>query len=263
MAKQRFGQQAGEAMEQIFGKSVESVEENQGEHWVSMSDLMAGLMMVFLLISIAFMQYVEIEREKTVELLEYIKVERDKIKEVAVTYQNSQVALYEALQSEFKNDLAIWDADIDQTTLEFRFNSPEVLFDTGKIELKPRFKQVLNDFFPRYLAVISHFKETINEIRIEGHTSSVWNTMTTDEEAYFNNMELSQGRTRAVLQYVYLLPSVASDQLWIKHKFAAVGYSSAHTILGVNGEEDEEKSRRVSFRVLTNAESEIRKIVAK
>ncbi|OYQ81824.1 cell envelope biogenesis protein OmpA [Ignatzschineria sp. F8392] len=235
-------------MQKIFGKPKSKKSMQHGDHWISMSDLMAGLMMVFLLISIAFMQY--------------IKVERDKIKEVAVMYQNSQVALYEALQNEFEDDLSIWDADIDKHTLEFRFNSPEVLFDTGKIDLKPQFKEILNDFFPRYLMVISNFKDNIAEIRIEGHTSSAWGTSSTVEEAYFNNMELSQGRTRSVLQYVYLLPEIDSNRFWIKDKFAAVGYSSAHLVFDDSGKEDEEKSRRVSFKVMTNAENQIRKIVA-
>ncbi len=235
-------------MERILGQSQPTTHASQGgEHWVSMSDLMAGLMMVFLLIAIGFMQY--------------IKVERDKIKEVAVTYQNSQVALYDALYTEFEEDLPLWDASIDQATLEFRFNSPDVLFDTGKIDLKPKFQAVLEDFFPRYLEVINRFKDNIQEIRIEGHTSSIWNQQSSEEEAYFNNMELSQGRTRAVLQYVYLLPEVAADRSWIKQKFAAVGYSSAHPILDEKGAEDASKSRRVSFKVLTNAENEIRKIL--
>lgn len=234
-------------MKKIFGEFSQKNDNRQGEHWISMSDLMAGLMMVFLLIAISFMQYV--------------KIEQDKIKEVAVTYQNTQVALFEALHNEFDGDLELWDADIDQSTLEFRFNSPDVLFDTGKIDLKPKFKKVLNDFFPRYLKVISNFKENIAEIRIEGHTSSIWNASSSDDIAYFNNMELSQGRTRAVLQYVYLLPEIRNEKQWIKDKFSAVGYSSAHLIFKDDGVEDQEKSRRVSFRVLTNAETQIRKII--
>lgn len=69
-------------------------------HWISMSDLMAGLMMVFLFISIAYMHYV--------------RVERDKIKQVAVAYQNTQAALYTALNHEFSSDLDQWDAEIDE-----------------------------------------------------------------------------------------------------------------------------------------------------
>ncbi|MCK9238442.1 MAG: OmpA family protein [Pseudomonas sp.] len=237
-------------MERIFGKSQSkaATSAEAGEHWVSLSDLMAGLMMVFMLISIAFMQYVK-EREGN-------------ITDVAAAYQNTQVALFEQLYEEFKSDLSVWDAEINKETLEFSFNSPEVLFDTGAITLKPQFKQILDDFFPRYLGVIKNFKDSISEIRIEGHTSSIWNRFTSDTEAYFNNMELSQGRTRAVLQHVYTLDRVVEEQEWIKSKFAAVGFSSSK-LVRVGGVENVEGSRRVTFKVFTNAETQIRKILAK
>lgn len=238
-------------MERIFGTfnkaQSQSGNGETSEQWISMSDLMAGLMMVFMLIAIAFMRFAEIES--------------DKIKEVAVTYQNTQVALYETLHEEFKADLELWDAEIDQTTLEFRFKSPEVLFGTGEISLRPQFKSILNDFFPRYLGVISNFRDNISEIRIEGHTSSVWNIQTSADMAYFLNMELSQGRTRSVLQHVHSIPSVAAERDWIKSKFAAVGYSSSQLVLDKQGEEDSERSRRVNFKVVTNAETQIRKII--
>lgn len=236
-------------MDRIFGKAAPPADSlvQQDEHWISMSDLMAGLMMVFLFISVAFMRYVQ--------------VERDKVKEVAVAYQNSQVALYEELSREFESDLIQWDAEVDQATLEFRFNSPEVLFDTGQNSLKPQFKVILNSFFPRYLSVIKNFKKDISEIRIEGHTSSVWSSSTSGDVAYFNNMELSQGRTRSVLQYVYSMPEVTDEREWIKGKFAAVGFSSSQLVFQQNGQEDVDRSRRVSFKILTNAETQIRKII--
>lgn len=233
-------------MENLFGVHRKARRQDS-EHWVSMSDLMAGLMMVFLLISVAFMRYVQIEK--------------DKVKEVAVAYQNSQVALYRALQEEFKAELPIWDAEIDRNTLEFRFRSPDVLFDTGKISLKPEFQAILDDFFPRYLQVLKGFRSGITEVRIEGHTSRVWSGAATPEIAYFNNMELSQGRTRAVLQYLYGMPAVDAEREWIKGVFAAVGFSSSHPVLDEQGREDESRSRRVSFRVMTNAELQIRKII--
>lgn len=219
----------------------------QGEQWISMSDLMAGLMMVFMLISIAYMRNALLEKEK--------------IKEVAVAYQDGQIALYEELYREFEEDLVRWDAEIDRETLEFRFKSPEVLFATGQIMMRPQFSLILDDFFPRYLQVIKGFRENIAEIRIEGHTSSIWNVGTGPDATYFNNMRLSQGRTRTVLQYVYEMPDVAEDREWIKSLFAAVGYSSSQLIRDEFGQEDAERSRRVSFRVMTNAEIQIRRIL--
>ena len=235
-------------MEQIFGKPHprESGHETS-EHWISVSDLMSGLMMVFLFISIALMRHALIER--------------DKIKEVAVAYQNSQVALYDALLLEFKRDLVRWNAEIDRDTLAFQFKSPDILFGLGSSTMRPEFKAVLNDFFPRYMKVLSQFRQSINEVRIEGHTSSQWDSKTNAEEAYFRNMELSQARTRSVLFFIQTLDEVRAERDWIRRNIAAVGLSSSRLVLDSAGLEDAEKSRRVTFRVISNAETQIRKLI--
>tara|TARA_R110001583_G_scaffold195331_1_gene371818 strand:- start:34177 stop:34893 length:717 start_codon:yes stop_codon:yes gene_type:complete len=232
-------------LESVFGTSKSS---EDGEHWLTVSDLMAGLMMVFLFIAIAFMRHVS--------------VERDKIKDVAVAYQENQVAIFDSLNEEFGVDLVDWRASIDKETLSFQFNSPEVLFDTGESSLKPEFESILVSFIPRYLDVLEKFKTNINEVRIEGHTSSEWGADTHPDDAYFFNMTLSQNRTRSVLNFAYLktfLPSVQQD--WVKSSFAAVGLASSRLKLNADGSENPEKSRRVSFRVITNADIQIRKII--
>lgn len=231
-------------MNSLLSKSSNEQEES---HWLSVADLMAGLMMVFLFIAIALMRNAFIER--------------DKIKQVAIAYQENQVAIYEALNEEFESDLELWDADIDEDTLTFTFNSPEVLFETGQILLNPSYEKLLNSFFPRYMSVLEPFKSSINEVRIEGHTSSVWNRYHTADEAYFKNMELSQGRTRSVLEYIYNIPDVAAYRDWIKSNIAAVGLSSSKLISDVSGIEDRSRSRRVSFRVITNADIQIKRIL--
>ena len=221
--------------------------EQEESHWLSVSDLMAGLMIVFLFIAIALMRDALIER--------------DKIKSVAVAFQENQVAIYEALLQEFEPDLARWNAEIDEKTLTFTFKSPDVLFRTGKIELSSRYRELLADFFPRYMRVLDEFRDSISEVRIEGHTSSIWNSQVGSVEAYFRNMRLSQGRTRSVLGYVYQLDSVAEYRNWIKRHVAAVGFSSAKPLMDEQGREDRGASRRVNFRVMTNAEIEMKKIL--
>jgi outer membrane protein OmpA-like peptidoglycan-associated protein len=230
----------------IFG--VNKSHESSEEHWLSVSDLMAGLMMVFLFIAIAFMRDVSIEK--------------DKIKDVAVAYQENQVAIFDALNTEFGQELSKWRASVDKETLSFQFNSPEVLFDTGESQLKPEFKNILNSFIPRYLSVLEAFKSSIDEVRIEGHTSSEWADNTSEDRAYFLNMELSQNRTRSVLTYSYLVPELNEEQKsWVKSNFAAVGLASSRMKLNEDGSENKERSRRVSFRVITNADIQIRKII--
>ena len=170
--------------------------------------------MMFLLVAIIFM----------------VKFEADanKVKDVARIYDEMKSAIYLDLLKEFERDLPKWGAEIDRD-LTLRFREPDVLFDVGKDSLKPRFIDILNDFFPRYVSVINaqKYRDSIQEIRIEGHTSSIWNDRTSKDDAYFQNMALSQSRTRSVLRHVLLLPPVNGQQDWLKAHLTANGLSSS------------------------------------
>ncbi|VVP22000.1 flagellar motor protein MotB [Pseudomonas fluorescens] len=217
------------------------------EHWIGISDMMSGLMMLFLFMAVAYMYYVQVEREN--------------IKEIAVAYKDTQVEIYNDLMKEFGGDLERWHAEIERNTLEVTFNNPEVLFSTGSPELNSQFKIILSDFFPRYVAVLNRYRNAIEEIRIEGHTSSDWGTLH-GEQAYFPNMALSQGRTRSVLEHVMSLLTTGVDKEWVRSNFAAVGYSSSRRVLDSTTQaEDATLSRRVNFRVITNSELQIRNII--
>lgn len=230
---------------QFLGKS--SARSSEAE-WLPVSDMMAGLMIIFLFIAIAHMRYEQIQR--------------DHIKEIAVAFQQTQTDLYLELSKEFKDDLEKWDAEIDQSSLAVRFRSPEVLFSSGQAKVRDQFKTILTDFFPRYLSILSNFKNEIAEIRIEGHTSSHWSGSNSKMEAYLNNMKLSQDRTRSVLKYCLLLNSVEKDLDWARNLITANGLSSSKLRL-LNGRENTKASRRVEFRVRTKAETKIMKIIEK
>src|SRR5690606_8854742 len=150
-----------------------------------------------------------------------------------------------------------WDAEIDKDTLTFTFNSPEVLFARGRIDLSDDYQELLSDFFPRYMEVLNQFKDSINEVRIEGHTSSVWNNLTNPTDAYFLNVALAQGRTGIVLENVYRLAEIRPHRDWGKSHIAAVRFSSANPVFDAQGNEDLERSRRVTFRVISNADIRI------
>ena len=224
--------------------------QNEAEsEWVSISDLMSVLMMIFLFIAISYMHNVQQNQLN--------------IKKIAVAYQELQTDLYLELWKEFKNDLAGWKAVIEKETLVIRFEEPEVLFGIGSSELSQRFQLILDDFFPRYVKIISSEKymNNIEEIRIEGHTSSEWNGGTQEIEAYFHNMRLSQNRTRSVLMYCLNLINVPETMAWAKKYITANGLSSSRLIMNFDGVEDKLKSRRVEFRTKTNAEKKVVEII--
>jgi outer membrane protein OmpA-like peptidoglycan-associated protein len=224
--------------------------DEQDNHWPSISDLMSGLMLVFLLIAIAYMHNVA-EGQK-------------RIKKVAVAYQETQVSLYNKLMIEFKDDLPRWKASIDKDTLSVQFLEPEVLFRSGSAEVNKSFKMILDDFFPRYFNIIfsQEYRSCIDEIRIEGHTSSEWGDSTVNKnQAYFHNMALSQDRTRAVLEYCFAITKLPELKNLMKTYVTANGLSSSHLMFDNQGKEEKRLSRRVEFRTRTNAEKKIVEII--
>jgi outer membrane protein OmpA-like peptidoglycan-associated protein len=291
----------------VFSHNEESVGE---EHWISVSDLMGALMMIFLLLALFYM--IQIDEDKETKIIDdgqllvekknldrqeansrLLIAEKDRmidnltgsIKDLAlsnrakeekintlvsnaVIYDDVIEELHQSLLGEFNADLNKWNAEL-RDDLTFRFNEPNVLFDTGDTAIKVNFKAILNDFFPRYLRVITSekFRADIAEVRIEGHTSSLWGDLPKNSpEAYFNNMRLSQERSRNTLFYVMGLPEVTPHYDWLKDKLTANGLSSSKPVdvngylldsKSSNGIEDQLRSQRVDFRVRIDAESKI------
>lgn len=216
--------------------------------WLSVSDLMAGLMMVFLFIAISYMRPI-IETQEAV-------------KSIVVTWNETELDIHRALKQEFEADLSRWDAELKKD-LTIRFRAPDILFDTGRANLKPRFKEILAEFFPRYLRVLSDFRASIEEVRIEGHTSSVWQGANSEDDAYFLNMELSQSRTRSVLEYCLTLREIFKNKEWARAHITANGLSSSQLIKGENDTENASASRRVEFRIRTNTKDRILEVLKK
>ncbi|TYC49380.1 OmpA family protein [Rhodobacterales bacterium] len=244
-------------MKNLFGTS-----QGQGEsEWISVSDLMSGLMVIFLFIAIVYIRPLVEQKERAIQDKEELAAVQQTIKEIAVAWSESEVSIYEELQKEFERDLERWNAELEKETLTIRFRAPDVLFDRNRADLKPEFQNIISDFFPRYVRVLSQFEDAIDEVRIEGHTSSEWNVNTSPVEAYFNNMELSQARTRAVLEYALKLDGVEPFRLWCLSHVTANGLSSSRLVSKTDGSEDANASRRVEFRVRTNAKEQIVKVV--
>jgi outer membrane protein OmpA-like peptidoglycan-associated protein len=184
------------------------------------------------------------------------------VRKIAKNWTESNSKIADDLAKEFGADLSRWNAEIDKKQLVIRFNNPDVLFEQGQAVLKSQFEQILSDFCPRFLTMLSRYGNDIAEIRIEGHTSSEWRETTAVREAYFHNMALSQSRTRAALEYCLNLDAVGGVEGWARSTLVAVGMSSSHLIVDSTANaEDRERSRRVEFRIVTDAARRIGEVV--
>lgn len=218
---------------------------------MNIADLYAGLMMVFLFVSISML--VEAKQKQT-------EVDRQKSEIVKMTesQNNLRQKIYEDLNLEFKDNLDEWNAVIE-TDLTIRFQNPDLLFDNGSSDLKQRYKEILTNFFPRYMKIISNYMTEIHSISIDGHTSSEGWMGCVGDCSYFRNMHLSQQRSINTLKHCWSLATDA-DKLFMQGKFVATGLSYSHPVLkrgecpeGLDGFDcniiDNEKSKRVEFKV--------------
>jgi outer membrane protein OmpA-like peptidoglycan-associated protein len=229
---------------------------SQEDHWIPLSDLMSGLMMIFMLVAIVFMIQVKRDEEK-------ILASQQRVKDIVQLYTDLRAQLYHDLQAEFKDDVGKWRASI-KPDLTVRFEEPTVQFDTGATIVKDSFKAILDSFFPRYIRILfsPKYHDAVEEVRIEGHTSSIWKGLDY-EHAYYENMRLSQERTRAVLVYVFNIAEVRDTEIltWLVKRMTANGLSYSRRLFLSDGSEDLLGSQRVEFRVRTTAEDQLSKIL--
>lgn len=216
-------------------------------YWIVLADLMTVLMVIFLFIAVTYM---------------VIKRQDEKKRDKMITdYQTSKIALLQELNAEFKDDFikTKWNAVLDSSDLSIKFIDEKILFDNNKSDLKPEFKNILSDFFPRYLKIIMKPKyiDKIAEVRVEGHTSPIGE--------YIHNLELSQDRTRNVVAYLrtldYYQNQKSEEKERLQYWLTANGLSYGRT-LDKNGNlthknklpPDNEKCRRVEFKIVTKTD---------
>ena len=151
--------------------------------WMSVSDLMTGLMVIFLFVAISYISRVQ------------------KNQSVLTDYVETKDELHNKLVKEFEGDTLKWQMTIGKD-LTMKFKEPTVLFSTGSSELTPRFKEILNEFLPRYFGILLNdsLRSNIREVRIEGHTDDV-PMPSKHSDPYIANAMLSQERALAVIKY--------------------------------------------------------------
>lgn len=208
-----------------------SKSENEEENvfWVTMSDMLLGLMMVFM----------------TLFVLAMTGFTQNKIQQ-------------QATQSEVAKDLAKnmkeqnIDVQIDKITGQVKISDLE-LFDLNSYTLSERGKKYLDKFIPIYVNTIFSNPKLYNKITniiVEGHTDSqTYKNVSSKEEQFTKNMDLSLKRANSVEEYVFktMYNKKYTDKLT---KTLVVEGKSYTEPIEVNGVEDYNKSRRVELKLI-------------
>jgi outer membrane protein OmpA-like peptidoglycan-associated protein len=224
--------------------------------WMSVSDLMTGLMIIFLFIAIAYMSKVRTNQS------------------VLTDYIETKEQLHEKFVNEFKGDTARWQMTIGKD-LSMKFKNPTVLFEQGSWELTPQFTKILDEFIPRYFSILLNdsLRNEVREIRIEGHTDNVAYPAL-DKDPYIANVILSQRRALSVQRYIRNMKffNKYSDddkrllEFWLTANGLSYGKSlddDGNFIQFSNKPINMQLSRRVEFRIVTNGDEILENFVNK
>lgn len=200
--------------------------------WITMSDLLLGLMIIFLILFI--MSMVGFSQAKVAE-------------------QSAQTEMAEKLAKELVNNKI--DVNIDKMSGQVEISDLE-LFDIGSAKLSAKGKAYLDKFFPIYIDTIfsnPELSDKVENLIIEGHTDSqMFKGLNSADEQYTKNLELSSMRATEVANYVF---KTNYNKKYSKklHKVLIVeGKSNTEPIL-TNGKEDFNKSRRVELEIRMKA----------
>lgn len=215
--------------------------------WMSVSDLMTGLMVIFLFVAVAYM--IQVQDNQSV-LTEYVETKQK---------------LHDRLVNEFQGDTARWKMVVGKD-LSMKFKEPEVLFAQGSGELQPKFKEILDEFIPRYLGILltDSLRNRIREIRIEGHTDDL-RMVKYGSDPYLSNVLLSQERAYNVLSYIRSMKTFENftpeQKQLLDFWFTANGLSYGKAVdsqdryVALSKDSiDRAKSRRVEFRIVTTGD---------
>jgi outer membrane protein OmpA-like peptidoglycan-associated protein len=229
--------------------------QHNNDQWISISDMMTGLMVIFMFIALNYI----------LQFMEFKFIEKE---------------IYNALEIEFHQEIASGRIGLSPDgCISFNKDESTCLFDSGETTLDSNFTSMLDSFIPRYLEILTNkdYINNIKEIRIEGHTDTVplgKKSRRPDYDNYENNLWLSTERAISVLRRIrssaYYNQLNDTTRCRLEFLFTANGLSYSRTkdndqnYSYITGEKiNNEISRRVEFKVITSNERLAQKIFSR
>ena len=143
----------------FINKKKKETQIEETNYWLSIGDLMASILMIFMLLFIV----------KTIETGRELR----KKEEIIESFTGLKKNIISKIQKDFEERGIKVDIDPQTGTIKI---DDKILFNTGEYLLKPEGKKYLNDFVPIYINLLlndEEVKKELSQIIIEGHTDDV------------------------------------------------------------------------------------------
>lgn len=191
-----------------------NTESESDAHWMSVSDLMAGLMLLFVLsLSVVLYQV------------------KDRIEE----QQRLRIIFIQAVQQKLEANGI--DVEVDAVSGDFSL-SEKVLFDMNSSELTAQGRQTVHNFvsiFSREIFKNTDIASQIKRVLIEGHSSS--------SGLYLTNMHLSIQRASSVMVAIHQSEYANKQDFLSRLSVVGRGFNDANHL------QDSFIDRKVTFRI--------------
>lgn len=208
--------------------------EDENVFWVTMTDLLLGLTMVFVTLFVLAMTG---------------------FTQTKLTQQQTQSDVAKVLNETLKENNI--EASVDAMTGQVDISDLE-LFEVNSYKLSKNGEQYLDKFVPIYVNTIfsdTKLAKKILNVSIQGHTDSqTFKNVNSKEAQFVKNMELSLKRANAVEEYIFKTKYDKKFTDLLLKKLVVEGKSYTEPVF-VNGKEDYAKSRRVELKLFISEAS--------
>lgn len=203
-----------------------------GNSWISISDLMSGVLAVFII-------YFVIQSINLQLGIAKLDSERGDYKRVIDKIYSVKIDIIEKIRKNL-------DVEIDEKTGAIKLDS-SILFDSDEYKIKPEGKEYLKKIIPEYLKILlgdKKIRKNLSGIIIEGHTDK--------QGSYLYNLNLSQRRANSVVQFIFSNEMPTFQEIKYLKKYITSNGRSYSFYLGKEGTWIDSKSRRVEIKFELN-----------
>jgi chemotaxis protein MotB len=231
--------------------------ESWSDYWMTYSDLMANLLMVFALIICVSMLMAARERREFISKVEEQGRElQDKANEIDRVARGAaeRLGIRRQIIEQLRDRLARYDVKVDQDTGAILI-AAAVLFEQNQAIVTAEGAEVLRLVMDAYTSILlgdEKFRAHLSRIIIEGHTN--------DDGGYVYNLDLSQRRAFSVMTNILAEYADSRYAESLQRFMVASGRSLVDLIRLDTGDVDKVRSRRIEIKFSLKDEDTIKEL---
>lgn len=171
---------------------------------------------------------------------------------VATTAMSADLTLNGAMLKEFSHELQSDVLTYNITTKTLKLSESFLKLSDSGVVMSADYKELIRDIFPRLVRVTKAYENEIAEVKVEGHSSSMYAGVEDVQRKFELNQVISLQRAKTVLGYGASLDvsTITDNSDFVSNTYKAYGLSSEYIVTNPDGTENQLLSKRVEFVII-------------